>query len=68
MKNNLTLSSHKESLINNYCNIFLDERTLAEVEKKNFDYIVSDSILFDNKDRLLSFKECDKIYKSILSD
>ena len=68
MKNNLTLSSHEESLIKNYCNIFLDERTLAEAEKKNFNYIVSDSILFDNKDRLLSFKKCDKIYKSILSD
>ena len=33
MKNNLVLSSNKQSLADDCCNIFLEERTLAEVEK-----------------------------------
>ena len=68
MKNNLVLSSNKQSLADDCCNIFLEERTLAEVEKKPFNYLLSDPILFSNKDRVNSFRECDQIYQSVLND
>ena len=68
MKNNLELSSNKQSLADDCCNIFLEERTLAEVEKKPFNYLLSYPILFSNKDRVNSFKECDQIYQSVLND
>ncbi len=68
MKNNLVLSSHNKSLENDYCNIFLDERTFVELEKKPLNYKFSESVLFSNKERIYSFNECDQIYKSILDD
>lgn len=68
MKNNLVLSSHEKSLDNDFCNVFLEERTFAELEKKPLNYLISDTILFANKDRIKSFNECEKIYHSILND
>ena len=68
MKNNLVLSSYEKSLAHDCCNIFLEERTFFEVEKKPPSYVILDPILFYNKDRIESFNECEKIYHSILDD
>ena len=68
MKNNLVLSSDKRSLEINHCNIFLEDRILNELEEKPINYFVADEILFNNKDRVESFKICEQIYESILDD
>ena len=68
MKNNLVLSSNKKSIENDYCNIFLDERSFVELDKKPLNYQFSESILFTNEERLNSFNECNQIYNSILDD
>ena len=53
---------------NDYCNIFIEERTFDEVEKKPLNYTISEPILFSNKERINSFNECEQIYNLILTD
>jgi putative transferase (TIGR04331 family) len=71
LKNNLVLYPDKENLLEDYCNIFFEERILYELDskilKKN-KHIVEKPILYNNNQRLDSFEKCEKIFNLIMDD
>jgi putative transferase (TIGR04331 family) len=71
LKNNLILSSNKENVSKDFCNIFLEERILFDFDKedlKKLNYFVADSVLYENQDRVNSFVLCENIFNSIIGD
>ena len=71
MKNNLVLFPDKENILEGYCNIFFEEKILAELDSNNLKktkYIIEKPILYNNNQRLNSFEKCEKIFHSIMND
>jgi len=71
LKNNLILSSNKENVSKDFCNIFLEERILFYFDKedlKKLNYFVAESVLYENQDRRNSFVLCENIFNSIIGD
>lgn len=65
------LSSHKENLLKDHHNIFLEERIFFELDSldvEKISYSIERPVFYTNNQRLESFEKCEKIFNSIMND